>query len=72
MLIIALIDFGRNEITFVTTVNLITCGCVWSKIGGFRISRKSYFLLYEISAATKVIFISLIKLGFLEQSLARQ
>jgi hypothetical protein len=71
MLIIAFIDFGRNEITFVTTENFITFGCVWSKIGGFRVSRNSYFLLYEISAATKVIFINLIKLGFLEHSLGR-
>lgn len=71
MLIIAFIDFGRNEITFVTTENFITFGCVWSKICGFRISRKSYFLFYEISAATKVILIDFKKLGFIEPSLAR-
>jgi len=28
MLIIAFIDFGSNEITFVTTENFITFGCV--------------------------------------------
>jgi hypothetical protein len=71
MLIIAFIDFRRNKFTFVTTGNFITFGCVWSKIEGFRISRKIYFLLYDVSAATMVIFINLITLGFLEQSLAR-